>query len=167
MSLHQLLVLTFTHVLDALSAQLDKAVAQGDADALFDARLAEDMLPLSAQVRFVCVEAHQARSRLTGAALPEVAAPTTVAEAKAALAEARDALAAADPAAFDAAADRALEFTLPNGMTFALSGRDYLRDWAFPQLYFHAVTAYAILRHKGVPLGKADVVPHMLGYLRR
>ena len=40
------------------------------------------------------------------------------------------------------------------------------RDWALPQAAFHQMTAYAILRQAGVPLGKADYVPHMFAYLR-
>ncbi len=47
-----------------------------------------------------------------------------------------------------------------------MTGEQYARDWALPQFYFHAITAYAILRHHGVDLGKADYVPHMLAYVR-
>ena len=56
--------------------------------------------------------------------------------------------------------------SLPIGMTFDLTAEQYARDWALPQFYFHLVTAYAILRANGVPLGKADFVAHMFQYLR-
>ena len=55
---------------------------------------------------------------------------------------------------------------LPNGMVFDLTADQYGRDWALGQFYFHIMIAYAILRHKGVGLGKADYVAHMFGYLR-
>ena len=43
-----------------------------------------------------------------------------------------------------------------NGIVFDLTGEQFLRDWALAQFYFHVTTAYGILRHKGVPLGKMD-----------
>ena len=55
---------------------------------------------------------------------------------------------------------------LPQGMIFDLTAEQYVRDWAIPQFYFHVMAAYAILRSKGVELGKVDYVSHMLGYLR-
>ena len=55
---------------------------------------------------------------------------------------------------------------LPGNITFDMSGEQYARDWALPQFYFHVITAYAILRHYGITLGKADYVPHMFAYLR-
>lgn len=71
----------------------------------------------------------------------------------------------------DGAAERmiVLELQPPDGgntITFDLTGEQYARDWALPQFYFHTVTAYSILRHAGVDLGKADYVPHMFAYLR-
>ena len=52
---------------------------------------------------------------------------------------------------------------MPNGMGFAMQAHEYCRDWALPQFYFHLMTAYAILRAAGVPLGKIDYV----GYIAR
>jgi len=52
------------------------------------------------------------------------------------------------------------------GMIFDLSVDQYARDWAMAQFYFHVMIAYAILRHRGVNLGKADFVAHMFAYLR-
>src|SRR3546814_18579929 len=62
--------------------------------------------------------------------------------------------------------DRPVSFELPNGMIFDMSAFDYVRDWAAPQFAFHHVAAYAVLRHMGVPLGKADYVGYMMRYLR-
>lgn len=52
-------------------------------------------------------------------------------------------------------------------MTFEMNGFEYVRDWALPRFYFHLVTAYGILRHNGVEIGKADYVGHMFAYLRQ
>jgi hypothetical protein len=59
-----------------------------------------------------------------------------------------------------------VELSLANGMTFDLDTLSYVRDWALPQFYFHLMSAYAILRAAGVPLGKADYVGYMFRHLR-
>lgn len=51
-------------------------------------------------------------------------------------------------------------------MVFDLTAEGYARDWALPQVYFHVMIAYAILRSRGMDLGKADYVAHMFAYLR-
>ena len=51
-------------------------------------------------------------------------------------------------------------------MAFAMRADEYLRDWALAQLYFHVVTAYAILRAKGLAIGKADFLPYMARYAK-
>lgn len=51
-------------------------------------------------------------------------------------------------------------------MPDALTGHEYAVNWATPQFYFHLVPAYNILRHNGVPLGKAEYVQHMFAYAR-
>lgn len=68
--------------------------------------------------------------------------------------------------ALDAGATLPIVIELPGNVTFDMTGEHYARDWALPQFYFHIVTAYAILRHHGITLGKADYVPHMFAYLR-
>jgi hypothetical protein len=67
---------------------------------------------------------------------------------------------------FDAGERRRIVIQCPDGMTFDLTGEQYVRDWALPHFYFHLVTAYAILRRAGIGLGKGDYVPHMAAYLR-
>ena len=52
------------------------------------------------------------------------------------------------------------------GMMANFTALKLARDWALGQFYFHVMAAYAILRQRGVVLGKADFVPHMLAYLR-
>lgn len=183
MALTDLLVPTCSQMLRALSAWLDKAeahaAARGDApDALLSLRLAPDMYPLTAQVRFPCFQAQEAVHRLRGEPLPDELEevrregwdagerPGALADARARIAEAQSFLAGVSPGALDEGAGRPIALELPNGMLFDLTGAQFVRDWTLPQFYFHLSTAYAILRHHGVALGKADLVPHMFAYLR-
>jgi uncharacterized protein len=61
------------------------------------------------------------------------------------------------PAQFDSAETRSIELKFPNA-TFNFTGKDYLLNFAVPNFYFHYVTAYAILRHNGVQIGKGDFI---------
>ncbi|MNG36593.1 hypothetical protein D3C84_1236700 [compost metagenome] len=72
-----------------------------------------------------------------------------------------------DRAQVDEGAERQIAIALPNGITFDMTGSEYAVNWVTPQFYFHLVTAYNILRHNGVPLGKADYVQHMFAYQRQ
>ena len=181
MSLTPLLVPTYTNMLQALSAWLDKAKAQrGDeeAEALLSARLAPDMFPLSSQVRFACFQAQEATFLLRGQPVPEAlvrmaldgrtpdAQPESLTDAKARISDALSFLAGLGADALDDGADRPITLDFPDGMIFDMTGEQYARDWALPQFYFHIMTAYAILRSQGIDLGKADYVPHMGAYLR-
>jgi len=62
--------------------------------------------------------------------------------------------------AFEGAEDRAILFPLIENLVFDSNGFEYLRDWALPHFYFHVVTAYDILRHNGVEIGKRDYLSH-------
>lgn len=165
MDLYALAIPTYVQMIKGLSAQLTKAEAHGGD--LIGARLAPDMFPLCTQVRFVCTQASDLLRHLTGAA---AFAPADDAAdlngLRAQLADAVARLEAVPASAFEGAASRALELKMPNGMVFDLNGEQFVRDWALPQLYFHLMAAYAILRHQGVPLGKPDWVPHMFAYIR-
>ncbi|MFE1602425.1 DUF1993 domain-containing protein [Methylobacterium sp. ID0610] len=181
MSLTSLLVPSYTQMLRALSGWLDKAGKQrpaAEAEALLSGRLAPDMYPLSSQVRFACFQAQEAVYRLRGEALPaaleQVARegrnageePGSIADAQARIREALSVLGDLGSDALDAGAERSITLALPNGLVFDMTGAQYARDWALAQFYFHLITAYAILRHHGIELGKADYVPHMFAYLR-
>ncbi|BCI72147.1 hypothetical protein SPKIRA_29770 [Sphingomonas paucimobilis] len=180
MALTNLLLPTYQHMLQTMSGILDKAEQQmpDQAEALLAARLATDMFPLAAQVRFAAFQAQEAVFRLRGEPVPEwldaVAAegrnagdtPGTIADARTRIDEALSFLATVSSGVLDAGADLPMAIELPDGMTFDMTGEQYARDWALPQFYFHVITAYAILRHQGVDIGKADYVPHMFAYLR-
>lgn len=183
MSLTDLLVRSYAQMLQALSAWLDKAVAHARArgeqpDALLLLRLAPDMYPLAAQVRFAAFHAQEPVYRLQGQPLPEALEavrregwsagerPGSLADAQARIAEAVALLDAVEPNALDGSAEQPIALELPNGMVFDMTGEQYARDWSLPQFYFHVTAAYAILRNHGVELGKADLVAHMFTYLR-
>ena len=158
--------------LRSLSGQLAKALAWGADNGVGElqfvvARLAPDMFPLAAQVRSSCSQAIQAATRLGAAGAPDLGEDATdFAGLQAQIATTLAWLDGLDRTALDSDPDRMVGFDLPNGMAFDMTAATYVRDWAQPQYYFHLVAAYAILRHMGVPLGKADYVGYMLQYLQ-
>lgn len=166
-------VTPFTQQTTALIGQLAKAEAwcgeHGTSEAeLLESRLAPDMFPLAKQLDFVTAQVLQPMRRLTGHELTDPAeAGLTLAAHKQRLAASIAMLASLSVAEVDRDPARMIAMDLPNGMTFDLSAGDYVRDWAVPQFYFHIMSAYAILRHRGVPIGKADYVPHMMRHLRK
>lgn len=170
--LYDLTIPAYRNGLRALSAQLDKALAWGAENGVGElqfiaARLAPDMFPLASQVRFSCLQAIQAPTRLGATGAPAFAEDATdFAGLQAQIAETLAWLDSVDAATIDADPGRAVGFDLPNGMAFDMTAATYVRDWAQPQYYFHLVAAYGVLRHMGVPLGKADYVSYMMGYLR-
>lgn len=163
---------TYLQMIKGLSAQLTKAEAFAtesglSPDVLIGARLAPDMFPLSTQVRFVCTQASDLLRHLTGSDSFAPAEDATDFEGlRRQLADAIARLEATPASAFDGVAEKMIELKLPNGIVFDMTGEQFVRDWALAQFYFHATTAYAILRHKGVPLGKPDWVSHMFAYIR-
>jgi hypothetical protein len=183
MQLTTLLIPTLSNQLQALSGWLDKAEAsaeqRGEApDGLLALRLAPDMFPLTTQLRFLAFQAQEPVYRLRGENVSEAVLAVrqegrdggeragTWSEARARVSDAVGFLATIAPDEVDAAADRPLAHELPNGRIFDMTGEQYVRDWALPQVAFHQMIAYAILRQAGVPLGKVDYVPQMFGYLR-
>ena len=167
MNINDLIVTVHRNMLGMLDGILAKAEADPRGDTLLAARLAEDMHPLSTQVRFLCNMPGEAMARLVGIDF------TSSDEDPVTLAEGRERIAAA-LADIDTWADKdfapegaAIELVLPNGMAFDLTAAEYVRDWAVPQYYFHATTAYAILRKENIALGKADFVGYMFRYLRQ
>jgi hypothetical protein len=162
--MYVLSVETFAPMLANLSALLDKAEAQlgPDAEALVDARLAPDMFPLSRQVQIACDMAKGCVGRLSGREPP--AKPDeekTLADLKARIAWTIDYVKSAGPEAFEGAEEREIVQPLRDGMRLETKGLRFLKDWSLPHFYFHMVTAYDILRHKGVEIGKPDYVAHI------
>ena len=142
---------------------LGKAVANAqarkfDVNVLVQARLAPDMLPLASQVRIACDTAKLGVARLAGIDAPKHAdTETTLPEFQARVAATLDYLGTISASQIDGR--EAMQITFPvgrDGATLTMSGEDYLRYRALPNFYFHITTAYDILRHNGVDLGKAD-----------
>lgn len=166
MHLAETALITFDQLLATLEHLLGKAASSEQGEALLQARLAPDMLPLATQVRFTTQQVYNTLNRAYGAHHAGIDADhATIAEARAHLADVR-ALIAAARATQPLAEATMVEFDLPNGMAFALTVADYVRDWTLPQFHFHLMTAYAILRHAGLPIGKADYMGYMMRHLK-
>jgi len=160
-SMYGMSVPVFTRMLTNLLAILDKAEADAgprkiDLDVFVNDRLAPDMLPFKKQIQIATDHAKGAVSRLAGKPVPSWADDEqTYEELKARLHKALDLLASATPAEIDGSEDRDITLKTNKG-DIVLKGQDYLLNRAMPNFYFHVTMAYAILRHNGVPIGKAD-----------
>jgi hypothetical protein len=161
MSLHAYYVPPMLRGLSSLSKILDKAedyasAKKIDPSVLLSARLYPDMYPLTRQVQIACDTARRGAIRLAGGEPPSVPdTETSFDELEARIAATIAAVKAIPESAFDGAEDRELTIKVRgNDMTF--SGLDFVRAWSLPNFYFHLTTAYAILRHNGVELGKPD-----------
>ena len=152
----------FVNTLTDMRAWLDKAAAEGDEAALMTAALAPDMKPLPAQYQIASDTAKNALARLTGTEAP--AMPDTeqsFAELRERCDKTISYLQQFDAASLTDAETRDVELRFPNGMGYRWAGAAYLTGFALPNFYFHATTAYAILRNAGVALGKPDFLQHL------
>lgn len=162
MSMHAATVPVFRTMLHNLAGWLDKA--QADAQArrfevavLLGARLAPDMLPLSRQVQIACDTAKFAVARLSGVEAPSFADDErTVEELKARIAATLAFVESVPAAQVDGSESRAISLPMRGREPMAFTGLGYVQQFALPNFFFHVTTAYAILRHNGVPLGKPD-----------
>jgi len=160
-SMYDIAVPSFSKHLDALDAIIDKAVAYADArkidhNALLDARLYPDMYTFKKQVQSACDFAKLSVARLAGVAAPvHDDSEKTFADLKRRIAETLAVITSATPDAIEAAVDKEITIKAgPRELTF--TGKDYLLHFALPNFYFHATTAYDILRHNGLEVGKRD-----------
>jgi hypothetical protein len=164
LSMYQAAISVSVRSLNALDAILDKAVAHADAkkiahDALLTARLFPDMFTFTKQVQLATDFAKGPASRLTGAEIPKYAdEEKTFPELKARIAKTIAYLNAFKPEQFAGSDDKEITFPAGPEKTLTLPGSRYLLGVAHPNLYFHLATAYDILRHNGVELGKRDFI---------
>ncbi len=127
-----------------------------DPAVLIQARLYPDMLPFVAQVRIATDTAKGAAARLSGTELPKWADDeVTLEDVRARIRKALDYLSTFKPQQFEGAEDRQIEMKLPN-RKLSFSGREYILGFVLPNFYFHVTTAYNILRHNGLAIGKSD-----------
>ena len=161
LSMYQASAPRFAHTLRNLAAILDKAQAyvdarKIDAAALTAFRLYPDMFPLTRQVQIACDTAKGAVARLAGLEVPRHEdTEQTIAELKARIAKTLDFIESVKPQSIDGSDEREV-LIKQRGQDVKYSGLQYLLAVAQPNFYFHVVTAYNILRHNGIELGKMD-----------
>lgn len=163
-SLYSAVIPTYRQVLGAVSGLIAKAEAycteKGLApDDIIQARLAADMLPFAYQVKSTAVHSVGAIEGVRkGVFSPDMTPPPAdFAALKARIAEALSALETIDAAEVDAFIGRDMRFAFGD-RSVEFDAENFLLSFSLPNFYFHAATAYDILRWKGVPLGKRDFI---------
>ena len=160
-SLYDASVPVFRQMLGSLDALLDKGVAHAtakgfDPSVLIQARLAPDMFALARQVQIACDSAKGAAARLAGVEIPaHPDTEQTFDELKARIAKVLVFVNSIDRAQIDGQEDRGVTLAMRD-RTLEFKAGNYLLHWALPNLYFHVGSAYSILRHNGVEIGKRD-----------
>jgi hypothetical protein len=162
LSLHTASVPVFVQMLDSLAAILAKADTYAtsrniEPAALLQARLFPDMLPLVRQVQIACDFARGVCARLAGVEVPSVPdSHVSFAELRGLLASTRDFIESLDAAAIDVGTEREIVLRPNTPKARQFLGTAYLLSYGLPQFFFHVTTAYAILRHNGLDVGKRD-----------
>lgn len=152
------LIRTLTQLRHVLRKSAAHAETQGwDPAVLLQMRLAPDMFPLLRQTQVVTDLAKNAVGRLSGAEMPRFEdTETRFDELEARIGRVLDLLEASPVEAWDGAEAREIVVPTRTRGDLRFDGAGYLYGFVFPNVYFHASMAYALLRHAGVPLGKAD-----------
>ncbi|MCC6999266.1 MAG: DUF1993 domain-containing protein [Deltaproteobacteria bacterium] len=160
MNLYDATVPIFSKFLGNIDRWLDKAAAHAkarkfDIDLLCEARLALDQFAFPRQIQSACDTAKYAVAKLTGKTPPSHPdTEQTIEELRARLRTVIDYLATFTREDFVGAEERACQHSWMQGNT--MRGGDYLDHYVLPNFHFHVTTAYAILRHNGVDIGKID-----------
>ncbi len=162
MSMSSASIPVFEIALNALAALLDKAEAYAkaksiDPAALLNTRLFPDMFAFTRQVQSACDQAKNGGARLAGIDPPRYEdTEKTIPELKARIAKTIAFVKTLDAKKIDASAEREITFPLGPNNKGHMKGADYLNHFVLPNFYFHVTTAYDILRHCGVEIGKRD-----------
>ena len=152
----------FRTMLGNLSHFLDKGLAHAqtrkfDPQVLASYRLAPDMLPFTRQIQIACDSAKNGVARLAGVEAPKFEDnEQTFDELKARIAKTLEWLETVPAGKLDGTEDKDITFPVGRESTRTMKGEAYLKHWVLPNCFFHVSMAYAILRHNGVELGKAD-----------
>jgi len=163
LSMYQASAPRFANTLKNLSAILDKAQAHADAKKIDPkvyaaARLYPDMFPMARQVQSACDAAKGAVARLAGIEIPvHEDTEQTFEELKARIAKTIAFINSVKPAQVDGSEEREVVLKMRSGEV-KFKGMQYLLGHALPNFYFHITTAYNILRHNGVEIGKRDYI---------
>jgi hypothetical protein len=161
--MYQASVPAFVQMLNNLSAILNKAEAYAasrkvDPEVLLNYRLAPDMHPFVRQIQIAADLAKGAAARLAGVEVPKHDdTEKTFADLKARLTKTLAFVQSFKPTDIDGSEDRDISLTLGEH-TMKFKGQPYLVHFVMPNFYFHCTTAYGILRHCGVELGKRDFI---------
>jgi hypothetical protein len=160
-SMYQASVPAFLQMLSSLSAILDKAEVYAverkiDPSVLLGWRLAPDMFALARQVQIATDHAKGCCARLAGVEVPKYPDDeTTFADLRARIARTSDFVRGFEPSDIDGSEGRDIAITAGT-RELRFKGQQYLVSFVLPNFYFHIITAYDILRHCGVPIGKRD-----------
>lgn len=161
-SLYQASIPGFIRALENLSSILKKAegsAADRGIDPLIftNARLAPDMFPLKQQVQIATDQVKGFAARVAGVDVPSYPdTENTFPELQERIAKTIAFLKTITPEQIDGQEDKQITFKRRTGPDWNFKGLPYLTDFVLPNLHFHCTTAYAILRHNGVALGKMD-----------
>ncbi|HWS74504.1 MAG TPA: DUF1993 domain-containing protein [Quisquiliibacterium sp.] len=160
-SLYDASVPVYTQMLGALDKVLEKAEAYAearkfDARVLVQARLFPDMLPLASQVRIACDAARAGTARLAGIDFPKFEDnEQTLAELRQRIAGTLAFIAGVPRESVAGQEER--DITIPlRDRKLEMKGQAFLLHWSLPNFFFHVTTAYDILRHNGLEVGKSD-----------
>ncbi len=161
LNMHQASIPLMLQMFGSISAVLDKAAAHCeerkiDPAVLIGYRLAPDMIPLSGQIQIMTDQAKGCAARLAGIDIPSYAdTEKTFDELKARIAKTVDFVKSVTPDQINGSEDREVVLKI-GGNELKLKGSQYFFHFFLPNFYFHATTAYDILRHAGVQIGKRD-----------
>jgi len=162
-SMYQASAPRFANILNNLAAILDKAKAHAaakkiDEQVMLSLRLYPDMFALARQVQIACDSAKGAVARLAGVEIPKHEdSEKSFDELKERIAKTLAFIATVKAAQIDGSEEKEVVLKL-QGRDVPFKGLQYLLGFAWPNFYFHATTAYDILRHNGVELGKRDFI---------
>ncbi|MGQ5525097.1 DUF1993 domain-containing protein [Chitinimonas sp. PSY-7] len=161
LSMYQASVPVFVRLLSNLSSVLEKAVTSAEArnidpSVFINARLAPDMFPLARQVQIAADAAKTCAALLAGIEVPSYPdTETTFPELQARIAKTIDFIKSVPAEKIDGSEARTITLKRRDKET-VFQGQPYLLTYVFPNFFFHITTAYAILRHNGVDIGKRD-----------
>lgn len=161
-SIYKASVPVFRQMLSALADVLAKAQVQAkehklDIDMLLESRLIEDMFPLLKQVQIATDFAKSVPARLAGVDVPVFDdSEQSIEELQERIAKTIAFLDSLDPARFEGSGQREILLRPGTPKERKLSGEAYLLSYGLPQFFFHVATAYGLLRHNGIAIGKRD-----------
>jgi uncharacterized protein len=165
LSLSQIVVPSLVSTLTNMRDWLGRDDVRANAATLLEARLAPDMFAFTRQYQIASDTAKSAVARLAGVEAPAMPdAEASLEELQARLDKTLAYIKTVDTAAVDAGQAREIEIKFPNGGGLKFDGETYAMGFVLPNLYFHAMTAYSLLRANGIAIGKFDFLAQLKPY---